>query len=94
MPVISKAVHFVNKLNIEIDKHKHKDFFWGIGGPTKNAYYSNLVKGGGGLALKHREVILKSQIWKIWKWAQSFYTWWLKTFILDTGLFQTALVRI
>ena len=40
------------------------------------------------------EVTLKSQIWKLWKRAQSHYYWCLKTFMIAMGQFKTVLVRI
>ena len=61
-----------------------------------NKYYSALLtlcylgRGSGA----HREVILNSQIWKIWKWAQSYYLWGLEIFMIAFGLFHMVLVCI
>ena len=45
-------------------------------------------------ALDPRYVILKSQIWKIWKLAKSYSVWCLTTLMRVVILFQTSFVRI
>ena len=57
-------------------------------------YVHACVGQGAQWALEHGELILKSQIWNIWKWAQSQHSLWLTTFMIAIGLFQTVWVHI
>ena len=50
--------------------------------------------GGAHWALDPREVILKSQIWKIWKLAKSYNVWCLTTLMMVVILFQTSFAHI
>ena len=62
--------------------------------PPKVAKIVNLSGGGAHWALDPREVILKSQIWKIWKLAKSYNVWCLTTLMMVVILFQTSFAHI
>ena len=45
-------------------------------------------------APEHREVALKSQIWKILKWVQTYHVWWIKASMIAVYLFEIFVFRI